>query len=292
TVTFSMVPPSARTAMGLSGPALAPLSGDTVIRTASFPSLSPPPEQAAAAPATMPAPTSTAAARRPRSPGPEPPTRMWFPPVVPLGDRSACPARSLERRPVLKGPVPAKCGYRPFLGFFYRLVGEMAPVVLENQTHRRQERGGETEHEQPPAENDAERDDRGRQPAVQRPPAVRAEEAHLARGVGDLTLGVVLVQRPVVGPLEPPDREVGVEPDEPGEADGQSQRRGAGPVLGPEPVHDVGDEEEERRAVEHERLDAHRLVPLRPGQFALRAHVRVVQVERRPLGTDLRDRVE
>src|SRR5690606_17279827 len=99
-----------------------------------------------------------------------PPTRMWSP-------RSSSWAIGPPAQPgrwngaqYVKGPVPAKCGHRPLMGFFYRLVGEMTPVVLEDQTERGQDRAADAEDDEPPAEHDAERDGRGRQRHEQRPP--------------------------------------------------------------------------------------------------------------------------
>src|SRR6266699_5019026 len=71
------------------------------------------------------------------------------------------------------------------------LVGEVAPVVLEDEADRGEHREHHPDQEEPPADREA-KDSHGRgEPEEQRPPAVRAEEPDLAGALRDLA-GVVV----------------------------------------------------------------------------------------------------
>ncbi|GAA4337696.1 hypothetical protein GCM10023178_50870 [Actinomadura luteofluorescens] len=119
TVTFSIVPCRASTAMGLSGRSFPPPSGDTASFTSSLPCGPAPPEHAAAPAPTSTPPTTSAAVRRPRSPGLEPLTRMWTPRSSHWAICRFQPGRWKGAQYVRKGRYPLESGHRPLMGFFY-----------------------------------------------------------------------------------------------------------------------------------------------------------------------------
>src|ERR1700722_15396179 len=75
------------------------------------------------------------------------------------------------------------------------LVGEVAPVVLEDEPDRGEHHAHDADQDQPPAHREADRGESGGEGHPQRPPAVRAEESQLAGALGDLALRVVLRAR-------------------------------------------------------------------------------------------------
>src|SRR5947199_1642230 len=127
-----------------------------------------------------------------------------------------------------------------------------APVVLEDKADGGQDHEKHADQEKPPSDRRADGSRGAGQPGEQRPPAVRAEEAKLARALGDLALRVVLgAQR------QPSPGEQDVEAAEEGEPHGQRQRGGPRRVLRVMPVHDVGTGEEHGAADEQVPFDLH-----------------------------------
>jgi DNA-binding NarL/FixJ family response regulator len=133
------------------------------------------------------------------------------------------------------------------------LVGEVAPVVLEDEADRGEHGEAQPDQEQPPADREADRGDGRRQPEEQRPPAVRAEEPDLSGTLLDLALLVVLraLGQATAG-------EQHVEAGQDGQPDGERDRGGPGRIMGRVPVHDVRAGEKEPAAEEQPAFDLHR----------------------------------
>jgi naphthoate synthase len=142
---------------------------------------------------------------------------------------------------------------------YYYLVGEVAAVVLEDETDRGEHGEQHPEQEQPPADREAERRRGGAETQEQRPPAVRAEEPDLAGALLDLALVVVFGPQGQAAPGEQH-----VEAGEHGQAHGERERGGPGRVVRDIPVHDVRAAEEDPAAEEQPAFDLHASNPLFP----------------------------
>jgi DNA-binding NarL/FixJ family response regulator len=139
-----------------------------------------------------------------------------------------------------------------------RLVGEVTPVVLEDEADRGEHGEQQPDQEEPPADRQANRHRGGREPQEQGPPAVRAEEPDLAGALRDLALDVIF------GPLgQPTPGEQHIEADEQRERDGERERGGPRRFLRDVPVHDVRAAEKHPAAQEQPAFDFHRK-PLLP----------------------------
>src|SRR5215469_16656192 len=133
-----------------------------------------------------------------------------------------------------------------------RSVAEVPPVVLEDEPDRGEHDQHEADEDQPPADREPEREDRGGQAEEQRPPAVRAEEADLPGALDDLPLRVVLWPR-----WQPAASEQRVEADQQAKRHRKRERRRGCGILRRVPVHDVRADEEEAAAEEEPAFDFH-----------------------------------
>src|SRR5216683_2204495 len=131
-------------------------------------------------------------------------------------------------------------------------VRELPPVVLEDETDRRQHDGKHTNQEKPPSDRDAESCRARGEAEEKRPPAMRAEEPDLPCALADFALRVVLRPR-----RQPHPGEQHVEPGEEGQPDGQRERRGARRIVREVPVDDVRAAEEPRAPEEQPAFNLH-----------------------------------
>src|SRR5690242_1526019 len=132
------------------------------------------------------------------------------------------------------------------------LVGEVAAVVLEDEADRGEDGEHAPDQEEPPADREAGRGERGGEAQPERPPAVRAEEPDLAGALLDLARVVVLraLGQAAAG-------EQAVEAGEYSQPDRERERGGPGHLLGGVPVHDVRAGEEDAAAEEQPAFDLH-----------------------------------